>query len=84
MLPEGFPFYQFAIPEVCMLPQETGRCRAAIPRFFFDYAAQDCKQFAYGGCDANANNFDSREACMNRCNSLLRDRSAGWWKFKFF
>ncbi|KAH3892698.1 hypothetical protein DPMN_016823 [Dreissena polymorpha] len=60
--------------DICMLSSKTGVCRASIPRFYFDYAAQECRQFVYGGCQGNANNFDSRDVCMSRCSSLLRDR----------
>ncbi|XP_052276180.1 actinia tenebrosa protease inhibitors-like [Dreissena polymorpha] len=60
--------------DICMLSSKTGICRASIPRFYFDYAAQECRQFVYGGCQGNANNFDSRDVCMARCSSLLRDR----------
>ncbi|XP_052766205.1 uncharacterized protein LOC128207366 isoform X2 [Mya arenaria] len=62
--------------DVCMLPALTGSCRASIPRYFFDYAAQDCKLFTYGGCVGNANNFGTKDDCMKRCDSLLRDRPA--------
>ena len=27
----------------------------------------DCESFEYGGCDANANNFEDKETCENRC-----------------
>ena len=27
----------------------------------------DCESFVYGGCDANANNFEDKETCENRC-----------------
>lgn len=28
-----------------------------------------CRQFYYGGCGGNANNFESEPACQQRCES---------------
>lgn len=54
-------------PGVCELPIEPGDCRAAIPRFGFDADTGRCESFVYGGCGGNANNFETREACQQRC-----------------
>ncbi|GFO35483.1 tissue factor pathway inhibitor [Plakobranchus ocellatus] len=63
--------------EVCSQPKKTGRCRAAVTRFYFDAATGTCKSFIYGGCDANLNNFQTKEACERRCELYLTsvDRS---------
>lgn len=53
--------------EVCLLPPEVGPCRARIPSFYYDRYTQSCRQFMYGGCEGNANNFDSPEACEEAC-----------------
>jgi hypothetical protein len=53
--------------DTCSLPAETGRCRAAIPRYYHDSASGTCKQFTYGGCDGNANNFETQQACERAC-----------------
>ena len=45
----------------------VGRCKAAIKRFYFNAATKKCTQFTYGGCEGNANNFDTLEACQQRC-----------------
>ena len=52
---------------VCALQPETGPCRAAIPRWAFDVATKSCKAFVYGGCNGNANNFQSEQDCENAC-----------------
>lgn len=59
---------------VCTLPKKAGNCFAYITRYYFDYSAQECLEFVYGGCDGNANNFESKEACKRRCDPLIRDK----------
>ena len=54
-------------PARCLQPQKTGRCFAAFPKFYFDSAEKTCKEFIYGGCDANENNFETIEECKNAC-----------------
>lgn len=53
--------------EVCALPLDIGICRASVPRFYYDAGAGKCEHFIYGGCQGNANNFPSLDACRNRC-----------------
>lgn len=51
----------------CHLEDEPGPCRGLVPRYFFDQKSQECKQFFYGGCFGNANNFKTIKACQQRC-----------------
>ncbi len=51
----------------CGLPAEPGPCDAAIPRWHFDAGTGRCAPFTYGGCQGNANNFVSEEACRREC-----------------
>lgn len=53
--------------EVCSLPPDSGPCEAAIRRYAFDPKTGLCLPFVYGGCQGNANNFDSPEACYGAC-----------------
>ncbi|KAJ8308387.1 hypothetical protein KUTeg_013261 [Tegillarca granosa] len=53
--------------DVCRMREESGRCRANIPRWFYDYTEGVCKQFTYGGCEGNKNNFETKEQCENFC-----------------
>uniref|UniRef100_A0A1A7YII5 Serine peptidase inhibitor, Kunitz type, 2 n=2 Tax=Iconisemion striatum TaxID=60296 RepID=A0A1A7YII5_9TELE len=53
--------------EHCMLSPDSGPCRAAFPKFYYDPDTNSCKGFVYGGCSGNANNFDSLEDCMKSC-----------------
>ena len=54
---------------VCKLDKFTGPCRANIPRWYWDNKACECKQFTYGGCQSNGNNFESVTDCRNKCYS---------------
>ncbi|XP_051565112.1 tissue factor pathway inhibitor a isoform X2 [Myxocyprinus asiaticus] len=51
----------------CHLEDEPGPCRGMVPRYFFDGKSQECKQFFYGGCFGNANNFKTIKECQARC-----------------
>ena len=51
----------------CLQPKKIGRCRARLPRWFFDLDTLSCRTFYYGGCGGNDNNFRSQAACEQRC-----------------
>lgn len=53
--------------ESCLLPPDVGPCRARIPSFYYDRYTQSCRQFMYGGCEGNANNFETLAACEEAC-----------------
>lgn len=48
-----------------------GPCQDFESRWFHDAESKSCKQFQYGGCLANENNFASKAACLNFCWSYL-------------
>ena len=48
-----------------MIPQ--GMCYARLRRFFYDAGSGICKQFFFGGCRGNANNFLTESACIEKC-----------------
>lgn len=56
--------------ERCILPVHKGLCRALIPRWSYDPNARDCKEFKFGGCDGNGNNFTTRKQCMDTCKGV--------------
>ncbi|GAB4822311.1 hypothetical protein N2152v2_009357 [Parachlorella kessleri] len=47
----------------CTLPPFTGPCRGAIPSWYYNSATKTCMPFLYGGCQANANNFETSPQC---------------------
>ncbi|KAG8519728.1 WAP four-disulfide core domain protein 8, partial [Galemys pyrenaicus] len=58
----------------CNLPKEKGRCRASMPRWFYNPSTEKCEAFTYGGCGGNSNNFMSKKICeKTSAGSLLDD-----------
>ncbi|XP_051174694.1 trypsin inhibitor-like [Leptopilina boulardi] len=55
---------------ICRLPLLTGPCRARIPRYGYVPSEKSCRQFIYGGCDGNENNFKWRVECENFCRGV--------------
>ncbi|XP_049957491.1 spondin-1-like [Schistocerca serialis cubense] len=51
--------------DFCLLPRSSGHCRGAFYHWFFDET--ECKEFRYGGCGGNQNNFPTREECEEKC-----------------
>lgn len=56
--------------ERCIQPVRKGVCRALIPRWSYDPKAKDCREFKFGGCDGNGNNFSTRKQCMETCRGI--------------
>ncbi|XP_032836407.1 BPTI/Kunitz domain-containing protein-like [Petromyzon marinus] len=55
------------VPKKCRLEPETGNCRAAIARHFYNMTTGRCEGFVYGGCGGNDNNFRTIEECVESC-----------------
>ncbi|KAH3840328.1 actinia tenebrosa protease inhibitors-like [Dreissena polymorpha] len=51
--------------EVCSLKSDTGPCDGLFPRWY--HVNGVCKEFVYGGCKGNRNNFKMREECERKC-----------------
>ncbi|CAH1637578.1 unnamed protein product [Spodoptera littoralis] len=58
------------VPDKCTLPAETGQCTIYSERWFFDTMFKRCRQFYYGGCGGNENNFATEAECENSCSEL--------------
>ncbi|XP_062596568.1 papilin-like [Saccostrea cucullata] len=53
--------------DVCRMTSDSGPCRSSIPRWFYDYNLGICKEFIYGGCNGNQNNFETQQECESSC-----------------
>ncbi|XP_055939601.1 four-domain proteases inhibitor-like [Argiope bruennichi] len=51
----------------CEKAPDSGMCRGYFPRYYYDPEASQCKEFIYGGCGGNLNNFKTEDECKNRC-----------------
>ena len=51
----------------CKLSPDTGPCRAAFTRYFYNPTSEQCETFTYGGCEGNDNNFESLWECELEC-----------------
>ncbi|XP_068106838.1 kunitz-type protease inhibitor 2 [Hyperolius riggenbachi] len=58
---------QVSQEDVCSGTKETGRCRAAFPRWYYDSDSNSCKTFTYGGCGGNSNNHLTEQGCIDKC-----------------
>ncbi|MCJ8740051.1 hypothetical protein PDJAM_G00054360 [Pangasius djambal] len=51
----------------CIVPADSGPCRAAFQMFYFEPSTQSCQEFIYGGCRGNKNRYNTLEECMSNC-----------------
>ncbi|KAG8433139.1 hypothetical protein GDO86_017432 [Hymenochirus boettgeri] len=54
-------------PDPCTLPTVRGPCKVPEWRWAYSTLMRQCFAFIYGGCQGNLNNFESRQACEDRC-----------------
>ncbi|XP_039198333.1 kunitz-type serine protease inhibitor PIVL-like [Crotalus tigris] len=54
-------------PQLCYLPPVHGPCKGHFHHFHYHSASNGCREFIYGGCQGNANNFKSRNECLYTC-----------------
>jgi hypothetical protein len=55
------------IDPACMLEPETGPCKAAFERYYYDQEEKTCKMFLWGGCNGVVP-FETLEECQKKCN----------------
>jgi hypothetical protein len=52
---------------MCRLPKEEGACDDYVVLWYYNSLSMQCEQFAYTGCDGNANRFSSFSSCEQAC-----------------
>ena len=52
---------------LCALRPDPGRCSVTTTKWYYHYEYGICLQFTFGGCEGNANKFDSKEECEGVC-----------------
>lgn len=57
--------------DTCLLPALLGECHNYTQRWYYDSYEQQCRQFYYGGCGGNENNFVTEQDCLNRCQTTI-------------
>nr|ACV66786.1 serine protease inhibitor 2 [Rana chensinensis] len=63
-------FISFSTAQVCDLPPKRGPCKARLDRFYYNQRTKTCKDFVYGGCQGNGNNFLTKDDCERTCKSV--------------
>ena|SRR6218665_1216373 len=59
---------------VCFLPADSGPCNDQYDlRWYHDLRTGSCRQFMYGGCGGNTNNFLTKSKCVEACNVFPTD-----------
>lgn len=67
MNPEAYPPVNIGY-DICRLSTDPGSCSNWEVRWFFNYTAQRCDRFWYGGCnEGNGNNFMDEPECQAKC-----------------
>ena len=52
----------------CLLPAAPGPCTTlSLQRWFYHHSSAQCRQFSFGGCQGNTNNFHTLTQCEAAC-----------------
>ncbi|XP_077523484.1 papilin-like [Amblyomma americanum] len=60
----------FSAQDICTLPKVQGPCSGSFEQWFYDPEKDRCDLFIYGGCQGNANRFNTRDYCEERCHMV--------------
>lgn len=67
-----------AYPDFCKLDADPGPCMGYFRKYYFDQHEGKCKEFIYGGCSGNKNNFQTIGECQSTCGGKWTLR----WNYK--
>lgn len=70
-------FVLFFFCPACGEKKKIGPCKAAMLRYFFHRRSGKCRQFLWGGCAANGNNFETIETCEMKCITCKLQKDMG-------
>ncbi|XP_077468417.1 kunitz-type protease inhibitor 2 [Stigmatopora argus] len=56
--------------ELCQAAPTTGPCKASFRSWYYDDQERRCKEFVFGGCKGNRNNYPSQESCLQTCHHV--------------
>jgi hypothetical protein len=56
------------LPDACYQPPESGMCKAAFQRYYYDQDSDSCKSFTWGGCKGSVP-FETMDACVQTCDA---------------
>ncbi len=57
-----------SLPDACQQPPESGMCKAAFQRYYYDADTGSCEAFIWGGCKGSVP-FETLDACTLACNA---------------
>ncbi|CAI4225023.1 unnamed protein product [Auanema sp. JU1783] len=57
--------------DICEDIADPGPCQYYSVRWFWDKVDDTCKEFHYGGCMGNKNNFKTKQQCVKQCQYKL-------------
>ncbi|XP_058136156.1 kunitz-type protease inhibitor 2 [Dasypus novemcinctus] len=61
------------VRDFCQVSKVVGKCRASIPRWWYNVTDGSCQQFVYGGCGGNHNNYLTKEKCLEKCAGVTEE-----------
>lgn len=63
------------LPDACYQPPESGMCKAAFQRYYYDQESDSCQTFIWGGCKGSVP-FETQDACVKTCNASNSEPAA--------
>ena len=54
------------LPVACVAKPKPGKCKAAIPKIYYDFRENRCKTFYWSGCGGFVP-YQTMEACVKEC-----------------